>query len=111
MCSQCYYHVFSVCDHVFSVLLPCVLPCVSVCYHVFQCEYHLCVTMCSQCVTMCSQCVTMCVTMCCVMRCWSLDVLQRLGVLNVGQKVEEQIQFERIYKNGKHACRTAVHPQ
>ncbi|CAL8397363.1 phosphatidylinositol-3-phosphatase SAC1-A [Gadus morhua] len=32
-------------------------------------------------------------------RCSLQSQLQRLGVLNVGQKVEEQAQFERIYKN------------
>lgn len=26
---------------------------------------------------------------------------QRMGVLNVGQRIEEQAEFEKIYKNGK----------
>lgn len=25
---------------------------------------------------------------------------QRMGILNVGQKIEEQAEFEKIYKNG-----------
>lgn len=27
--------------------------------------------------------------------------LQRMGVLNVGQRVDEQAEFEKVYKNGK----------
>lgn len=27
--------------------------------------------------------------------------LQRMGILNVGQRIEEQAEFEKIYKNGE----------
>jgi len=27
---------------------------------------------------------------------------QRMGVLNVGQRIEEQAEFEKIYKNGNN---------
>lgn len=29
---------------------------------------------------------------------------QRMGILNVGQKIEEQAEFEKIYKNGINIC-------
>lgn len=29
---------------------------------------------------------------------------QRMGVLNVGQRIEEQAEFEKIYKNGRTLC-------
>lgn len=29
-----------------------------------------------------------------------MHVFQRMGVLHVGQKIEEQADFEKIYKNG-----------
>lgn len=29
-----------------------------------------------------------------------ISFLQRMGVLNVGQRIEEQAEFEKIYKNG-----------
>lgn len=29
---------------------------------------------------------------------------QRMGVLNVGQRIEEQAEFEKIYKNGTAVC-------
>ena len=33
--------------------------------------------------------------------------LQRMGVLNVGQRIEEQADFEKIYKNGEVAVRSS----
>lgn len=37
---------------------------------------------------------------------------QRMGVLNVGQRIEEQAEFEKIYKNGRilrqHSCMCSV---
>lgn len=29
---------------------------------------------------------------------------QRMGILNVGQRVEEQTEFEKIYKTGTAVC-------
>lgn len=29
---------------------------------------------------------------------------QRMGILNVGQRIEEQAEFEKIYKNGTAMC-------
>lgn len=30
-----------------------------------------------------------------------------MGILNVGQRIEEQAEFEKIYKNGTALCRRA----
>lgn len=36
---------------------------------------------------------------------WLMPVcVQRMGVLNVGQRIEEQVDFEKIYKNGTTLC-------
>lgn len=36
--------------------------------------------------------------------CTVLVCPQRMGVLNVGQRIEEQAEFEKIYKNGNVFC-------